>query len=199
MIFNYDVSEILSEIDGYFPKTRIADANDMEIGKPVLGFVSNSTVNVPIAASGAIWHYASSANYATQLLQYVGDNGLWRRTKSNGTWSSWQPLDGYRSGSSVSLTIRVPGRITDGSHMLVGIPLDKPVLVAASNVSIKVTSNINVSALTGGTATGGLSSTAVTASAVSGNVVSAAIATNNSGLAANACYLVEANVTITFT
>ena len=87
------ITDVKNYIEARLPKVRIPDVNDMGIENVVIGLVSTSTANTPIVAAGTIWHYASSANYATQLLQFVGTNGIWTRNKTSGTWGDWRRID----------------------------------------------------------------------------------------------------------
>lgn len=89
------LSSLNDNLSNKLPNIAAADLNSLLVGNPVVtAYDSTSTLNVPTSdRHGYCIHYASSANYAVQMAQSVGEHNIYIRKKSGGTWDTWTHID----------------------------------------------------------------------------------------------------------
>ena len=108
----YDLNTALTS---HFPNDWIADLNDLPHNTVVMGKFNNLTLNIPIASTGSVWHFSTSANSAVQIIEYVTTNGIWYRCKESGTWRAWQRIDNEVLTVSTAFAIPASGSSTTKS------------------------------------------------------------------------------------
>lgn len=89
-----EIDDLNTAITNKLPTTNVTELNISSLGNAIIP-VRDTATNKPSDASGrygAVWHYASSSNYATQIYQETGTGKLWIRAKVNGTWDDWHRI-----------------------------------------------------------------------------------------------------------
>ena len=86
--------DIIVTLNSKFGGDPIEDANNIPFSqnKLIVVRVSTSTLNIPSAIHGFIFHMnIDSADYAIQLyFPMYSDASFYARRKTNGTWQEWK-------------------------------------------------------------------------------------------------------------
>lgn len=106
------VSTLDAALTTHFPNDWIADLNDLPHNTVVMGKFNNLSLNIPIASTGSVWHFSTSANSAVQIIEYVTTNGIWYRCKESGTWRAWQRIDNEVLTVATAFAIPASGSYT---------------------------------------------------------------------------------------